>query len=63
MIKKLFAIQFAASLFCTTAVLAQYDTKLIAPSLLQNANVIVRLEEKNIIIKNESTAIIKHKYV
>ena len=63
MIKKLFAIQFAASLFCTTAVLAQYDTKLIAPYLLQNANVIVRLEEKNIIIKNESTAIIKHKYV
>jgi hypothetical protein len=61
---KFFTIQlFAASLLSTTVALAQYDTKLITPALLQNANVIVRLEEKNIIIKNESAAIIKHKYV
>jgi hypothetical protein len=64
MIKIFFTIQiFAASLLFTSVVLAQYDTKLIAPVLIQNANVIVRLEEKNIIIKNESAAIIKHKYV
>lgn len=64
MTKKFFAIQLSAAiLFSTPVALAQYDLKLISPALIQNANVIVRLEEKNIFIKNESTATIKHKYV
>jgi Domain of Unknown Function with PDB structure (DUF3857)/Transglutaminase-like superfamily len=54
---------FVASLCSSLLAFAQYDSKLIAPSLLANANVIVRLEEKNILIKNEGNTIVKHKYV
>lgn len=64
MTKKLITIQLlVAGLFSSILAFGQYDSKLIAPSLLHNANVIVRLEEKNIVVKNEGNATIKHRYV
>ncbi len=61
--KKLLPILLPLVFILTNVAQSQYSVSLIPPSLLQNANVVVRLEEKNIIIRNEGSAVIKQKYV
>ena len=61
--KKLLPILLPLVFILNNVAQSQYNVSLIPPSLLQNANVVVRLEEKNIIIRNEGSAVIKQKYV
>lgn len=57
-------IFFLCMLFYSSATFSQnYDVALIHDSLKENANAVKRFEELRVIIKSNSKAIVKHKYV
>ena len=59
-----YIVIIVVNIFCLANAFAQnnYDVKLIAPELLPNADVIKRMEEIKIEVKDAGKAIIYHKY-
>ena len=56
-------ILLIATLYCFNTIEAQdYNVALIPDSLKANANVVKRMEELRVIIKDEGKAVVKHKY-